>query len=561
MDNPQNNSGIGIGVYEHFKSANYQITDNILNLYNAVGGIEVYGANRINVYHNIISLYDDTKNLFGIALWTADENDVSCNDVYGNSMDVTNSTQIGFKISMSKGNKMQCNNASTTNTGFEFNNQCTNTEFIGNAAVYDQWMGLRVLHSGVMGVQKHHGNSWVPPFYSTGNVEAENTNTGNEYLSEFDVNSNNGSYYLPSHPIPLIGWFFPDFTSDELDCAASSVCGSASKLSSGNIDSSFDHLIATDNYHVNDFDGENGWMARKYLFEKIHQNPLLLNDPILFLFFNDELNSILPDFDEVKNKILEEASVLNANSSQLYGDHNNLDSLQKELELADSLNQIFNGTNQAILATAQAIKMQISSIVSNSKQLIENVKQSENEKSDSIQAINSGINTSETIQANEKLINEIYLATLAKGMHDFTSNQIQSILSVAHQCPYAGGKYVFLARAMYHMVNPDEEYYDNDLCTSLGYFRKMNPETRGSGFVITYPNPANETITFESFSTQGFEKLAIYSMDLNLVRSVEMNKKENKYLLSTESLPPGLYIYKCSSSNETIGFGKISIVH
>ncbi|HNQ00250.1 MAG TPA: T9SS type A sorting domain-containing protein, partial [Bacteroidia bacterium] len=104
-------------------------------------------------------------------------------------------------------------------------------------------------------------------------------------------------------------------------------------------------------------------------------------------------------------------------------------------------------------------------------------------------------------------------------------------------------------------------YYDNDLCTSLGYFRKMNPETRGSSWVITYPNPGNETITFESVSAEGFEKLEIYSLDMNLVQSATINKKVKKLLLNTESLAPGLYIYKCSTSNETLGFGKISIVH
>ncbi len=561
MDNPQNSSGIGIGLYEYYKSAPYTVADNILNLYHARGGIEVYCANRTNVHHNLISLYDDTKNLYGVVLWSADENDISCNDVYGNSSDVTNSTQIGFKVSMSKGSKIQCNNSSTTNTGFEFNNQCPNTQFIGNAAVYEQWIGLRVLNSGVMGVQKHYGNLWVPPFHSTGNIEAENTNIGNELASEFDVNPNDGPYYLPLHPLPAGGWFIPDPTSHELDCAASVVCGSANLITTGIIDSSFDHLIATDNYHVNEFDGENGWMAKKYLFEKIRLNPLLLNDPILFSFFSDELYGILPDFDEVKNEILENASVLNANSSQLFGDHNNLDSLQKELEFADSLNQLFNGSNQAILATSQAIRLQISSIVSSSKQLVENIKQSEDEKSDSIQTINSGINTNEIIEANEKIINEVYLSTLAKGLHDYTNSQIQSILSVAHQCPYAGGKSVFLARAMYHLTNPDEEYFDNDLCTSLGYFRKMNSETSCSSSVITYPNPGNEMITFETSSTEGFEKLEIYSLDMNLVQSAIIDKKVKKVILNTASLAPGLYIYKCSASNETLGIGKISIVH
>lgn len=561
MDNPQNNSGIGIGLYEYYKSAPYIVADNILNLYHARGGIEVYGANRTNVHHNLISLYDDTKNLFGIALWSADENDISCNDVYGNSSDVANSTQIGFKVSMSKGNTIQCNNSSTTNTGFEFNNQCPNTKFMGNAAVYDQWIGLRVLNSGVMGVQKHYGNLWAGNFFSSGNTEVENTNTGNELASEFDVNSNAGPYYLPLHPVPASGWFNDDPNNQELECTASVVCGSANQMHTDVIDSSFDHKIAVDNYHVNDFDGENGWMAKKYLFEKIRQNPLLLNDPILFSFFEDELNSIIPEFDEVKSKILQDASILSANAGQLFGNHNNLDSLQKELEFADSLNQLFNGSNQAILATVQAIRMQISAIIYESKQLVEDVKQSENEKSDSIQTINSGINSSEVIQANEKMINEIYLNTLAKREHLYTSDQIQNLLSIAHQCPYAGGKSVFLARAMYNHINPEEEYFDNDLCTSLGYFRKISPEKRTYSTIITYPNPGNESITIESFNEAGFNKLEIYSLDMYLIRSVETNKKVKKYMLNTETLAPGLYIYKCSSSNETLDFGKISIVH
>ena len=114
---------------------------------------------------------------------------------------------------------------------------------------------------------------------------------------------------------------------------------------------------------------------------------------------------------------------------------------------------------------------------------------------------------------------------------------------------------------MYNHINPEEEYFDNDLCTSLGYFRKISPEKRTYSTIITYPNPGNESITIESFNEAGFNKLEIYSLDMFLIRSVETNKKVKKYMLNTETLAPGLYIYKCSSSNETLDFGKISIVH
>ena len=50
--------------------------------------------------------------------------------------------------------------------------------------------------------------------------------------------------------------------------------------------------------------------GKEISFWKNSPKPFIAQWSDFFLFFNDELNSILPDFDEVKNKILEEASVL-----------------------------------------------------------------------------------------------------------------------------------------------------------------------------------------------------------------------------------------------------------
>ncbi|MCC6575706.1 MAG: hypothetical protein IT228_00025, partial [Flavobacteriales bacterium] len=47
--------------------------------------------------------------------------------------------------------------------------------------------------------------------------------------------------------------------------------------------------------------------------------------------------------------------------------------------------------------------------------------------------------TSELIEANEKAVNEVYLATIGKDVDGFTTTQANDLFAIANQCPMVGG--------------------------------------------------------------------------------------------------------------------------
>ncbi len=49
-------------------------------------------------------------------------------------------------------------------------------------------------------------------------------------------------------------------------------------------------------------------------------------------------------------------------------------------------------------------------------------------------------------QSFTKMVNEIYLSTVAKGITIFNSTQITQLSNIAHQCPLTGGRAVYRAR-------------------------------------------------------------------------------------------------------------------
>ncbi|MBS1765483.1 MAG: T9SS type A sorting domain-containing protein [Bacteroidetes bacterium] len=63
-------------------------------------------------------------------------------------------------------------------------------------------------------------------------------------------------------------------------------------------------------------------------------------------------------------------------------------------------------------------------------------------------------------------MNEITANTLLQG-EGYAQSQIQNALAIAHQCPYAGGNAVYLARAFV------EKYYSETECANCGLLGQM----------------------------------------------------------------------------------------
>ena len=70
----------------------------------------------------------------------------------------------------------------------------------------------------------------------------------------------------------------------------------------------------------------------------------------------------------------------------------------------------------------------------------------------SVKAANATVGTSETIEQNEKQVNNVYLSTIAKSIDGFTADQVSALFDIANQCPMVGGNAVYRARALYALI-------------------------------------------------------------------------------------------------------------
>ncbi|MBV6405231.1 MAG: hypothetical protein GFGODING_01998 [Flavobacteriales bacterium] len=176
------------------------------------------------------------------------------------------------------------------------------------------------------------------------------------------------------------------------------------------------------------------------------------------------------------------------------------------------------------------------------------------------QGTDAALGTSEPIEANEKAVNEIYLATIGKDVDGFTTTQANDLFAIANQCPMVGGNAVFKARSLYWLIDDSYDFDDQLLCLQHGIIVKsLTPQPLNGVAVV--PNPTSdeatlvldreleEPATFVMYDAVGAEVM-------RLTVAVEMPR----LAFSTTGLAPTVYQYRVQSRTGAIGNGKLTIV-
>lgn len=321
-------------------------------------------------------------------------------------------------------------------------------------------------------------------------------------------------------------------------------------------------MIANDSYSPPEFTEESKWMAKNYLYSKINDNPEMLNESLFSDFHSIYSDSSVGNFTEVIDSIKTLSSISASDSLLL----THADSLIKEystsLELYDSLYDAEIIDSLTWLFNKNSISTLISLISVNASSTLHAIKIAKEERVDEIISQNSSISFSKEIEENERQINEIYLNTIAKNIRIFTDNQKSQLLSIAHQCPFSGGRAVYRARSICLLFSHSEIYNDNALCNSLGLYRKANPLLNKNSFSYAFPNPTDKSVTISySFQTDAKTELRIYSSDLKLINSEPINPDSKRIIFIVENLMQGLYIYNFVQNDQVVSFGKFAIIH
>ncbi len=332
-----------------------------------------------------------------------------------------------------------------------------------------------------------------------------------------------------------------------------------------------DRMIASDTIQNNPYTEETRWILKKGLTKKIENNPAMLTDTLINQFNTTYQNSTFAELNPI-----EEAK------AALFVTDSIIDTLfqQNHTLISQQLNDV--NVQMDLLDTAITYNDTASiTVIINSLDLKEQAIVDKAEQSDSLAALTNGnrnievdivnntnavLSIGNTIEYNERTVNEIYLSTIAKGLFVFSPMQIQQLHDIAKQCPMAGGNAVFRGRAMYALIDRTLFYDDFDLCAQAGIaLREANQTSENKNDVkhiaSLYPNPANESATFEyDIPETESGQFSLSNSTGQSVFTLMITGGKRVYTFSTKALASGVYHYVLLCNGKGVDNGKLVII-
>lgn len=162
---------------------------------------------------------------------------------------------------------------------------------------------------------------------------------------------------------------------------------------------------------------------------------------------------------------------------------------------------------------------------------------------DNIAQLNVAIVPNSLAQENEQVVNTIYLVTFARGIEVLTSLQYSTLFAIAQQCPYAGGRAVYRARALLSMINRNIAFNDDSTCTPLGLNKAILPknEKHSINIIQISPNPANQNLQLFYNLIDVVNGYRILNVQGQVVGTGILNGNSGNRFIETSGLYNGLY--------------------
>ncbi len=577
--------GWGVAALErglrHY-SRSIDVRCNGISLFNALNGMYVSSANNAVLVENSVLLNNDV-NQSGLYLTATSKSILSNNAVEGVGFQFYLNNSKGVLLSMSPENDLYNNYTNNTGMGFDFWNINTQTNMIGNRMGTHN-TGLHINRSGIIGPQflgssnNSNGNRWFG--YTTGSgyssgFGAINENNGDGLIdpdaptySQFFIDNTNslGTLYYPDNLMPGFsspissGWFF---LFPNLPPITLTVVQNCEFRPIENIErqySIFDSLIVQDRVTANEFGEEVKYISARDLFEKLQKDSILLLENEFFSAYYDSIANYnmgtLGQVSYLLHDLYKVDQYTDSINTQLTND------LEAKIDRIKNINELFingnlNSTDSLNLTTeGKYIVFEISKIKEQIGAVKKNLQISINSKAFAAMELNNSVTPNNLIETNEKYINNFLLQDIVSPRTP-NNEELATLVSIAIQCPFSGGRSVYTARNILYEYVPDLTYTDMDLCTAEGLMRKRNNEKVSSeSSILISPNP-----------TSNFSKV-VYLNENNPIIKIEILANDGKLLLQqnnslpffVNSLDNGLYVVKCTTNNGSILTAKLNIV-
>ncbi len=562
--------GAGIFVNEMPLFVDYpatrKIEKNIINLIPGfptliTTGIHLNSTLRMTVFDNTVNIKAPAIRATGIYVSGNPGGVIDYNHILGN----TPSVNVGIRGVSSPSMKWQCNDTEGIGTGFRFDMPCNTTNGFRGNVMKNLQTGLSLSSltnangaGGRLGTQTHTANRWVGTFNDNQGATRHEGGIFDIQQSRFFAEQST-SYWPPSIVTPNSSgsWFFPDFPDpNELY-----LCDLPGFTGEQPIDEA-DMTIAGNNSTEY---GTIRWLSERYLFRKLDENQTLIANTTLESFFNQHKSTSVGRFNTIDNSMSLMLQIGDVTAGQLASN----DSLmqQKMNEIRSIEGQLINATGQdsIMLAAERVVLFQdIDSLTIGNAILLDNILAQRSLNAVAVATDLDTISATLIFEQNEKIVNRIFLETIAIGQAGFSSGQIDSLESIASQCPEEGGNAVFKARSILAVIN-ENTLFDDDEFNCIPVEERNRDQARVAESILLefklYPNPAKDEIMLEWPSNLAGEGTVVL---FDLTGREKFRRAlifdNHKTLLQTNTLPAGIYLCKVIKGNVVIYTEKIILI-
>jgi Secretion system C-terminal sorting domain len=484
---------------------------------------------------------------------------LSCNWVTGNTPPTSFNGSRGMYIYGASYGNISCNDVGYVSQPFDFTGMCDATQLKANSMGYSLY-GLNINYGSYIGTQPHRGNLFNGPFSSGCGVNHGSTDPTAVSQSNFTVHSLSTPYYPFTNSSCPNNGLFNVTSGSPFSCSSSNTCPNGvgpmlrqpnnETASEGDIMDKLDETLIAGKLPQSDYSKELLWTGRRHLYRRLNENVALKSSDVRYSeYLVKQVGTSVAQFEDFERQFSDMIKTEASKTALIQYNNEKISAIMTDLAAFDTkLGDVDMKDVKAMKALmderrAYCDKMQTLGLQSEKVHASVSVwKKAELEK---LASINKRISTFNTLEDNQKQVNQIKIETTLTDATALTASQIEALESVAGQCPLSGGDAVFEARSLLSMAK-DVYYDDEKLCKSQSQLvedvtiSKTKRPLSISGLSVS-PNPANNVISvsFEGKTEDKGQVMIMNSVGKTLkVNTVNANQV---YSIDVSDMPNGLY--------------------
>ena len=503
----------------------------------------------------------------GIYLIDSPQAQVVDNELMGPSS--ADNFQYGIVASYSANNLYCCNNLATSRIGVFFDGLCNDTR-LKNTTFGNHTIGM-LLSYGQISPQSNYGNDW-----SYANTTKDAVYYGDiqyipysSFITDPDLVPNGyAKIEVPAGAMPE-EWF--SFQGTDPTCQnypASTYCGEQPFNLTGDEPTEFTELNDLDLDALSPYQGADParkvlkWEAQRYLYDKLLENPALVNwNSEVSSFFTGAQNGLVGQFHQVQNGI-RHLFFPPDNLIQEYKDLlQNLDSLSEAmLEIEQQLLTASEAEKAILFGQWDSLAQQISPLIGDLDELESEIATWRASRIAQLQTLNAAISPVEIFQEYEKTIYGIYLETVAQEVSEFSPTQKNIVDSISAECPSTAGKGVNWARSLRRIYEPEYAWGVDECGESEERSAEQAAQEVKTEASRLFPNPVREVLSIhlsEPLSQEG--TVSIYDVNGKMVLSEKLAAQSAEFQVNIQRLPAGIYLCEIKDGQQTVHSNRMAI--